>query len=93
MSVDEVGEGPSMVSDSLPATFAAVCCTGERLTSKLPSLSCVQVDLLLDCLRSVLALFRRVVVILYETVESVQARRRLVSAAGNLGRIVHLKCF
>jgi hypothetical protein len=34
MSVDEVGEGPSMVSYSLPATFAAVCCTGERLNKQ-----------------------------------------------------------
>jgi hypothetical protein len=38
----------------------------------------------------VLLLFRRIVVILYEAVESVQARRRLRLTAGNLGRIVSL---
>ena len=38
---------------------------------------------MLDCLRSVLALFRRVVEYLYEVVESVQTRHRLRSAAGN----------
>jgi hypothetical protein len=37
VSVDEVGEGPSMVSDSLPATFAAVCCIGERFNKQASS--------------------------------------------------------